>query len=187
MFGWFTGLTLLKKVLLIGGAMVAGSAISGVAPLPPEPSASLPQTAEETPQVQSDTVETKSITEEQVITFQSLTQNDPTLEKGKTLLAISGVNGVNTITYSVTYTNGVETNRQKVSELITKQPINQVTKVGTKVAPISPRCDSNYSGCVPIVSYDLDCPDIGFMVRVLGSDRHRFDRDGDGYGCESYQ
>jgi len=52
--------------------------------------------------------------------------------------------------------------------------------------PAEPNCDPNYSPCVPNVSYDLDCPDIGFSVSVLGSDPHGFDRDGDGYGCESY-
>jgi len=47
-------------------------------------------------------------------------------------------------------------------------------------------CDSNYSPCIPVSSTDLDCGDIGFSVRVLGSDSHRLDGDGDGYGCESY-
>lgn len=46
-------------------------------------------------------------------------------------------------------------------------------------------CDPNYSPCVPYVSYDLNCPDIGYMtVRVIGYDRHGFDRDRDGFGCE---
>lgn len=48
-------------------------------------------------------------------------------------------------------------------------------------------CDPNYAGgCVPIVSYDLDCADIGQSVTVVGYDVHGFDGDGDGYGCESY-
>ncbi len=47
-------------------------------------------------------------------------------------------------------------------------------------------CDPNYTPCVPNVSYDLDCGDIGHSVTVIGYDRHNFDRDGDGYGCESY-
>ncbi|HEX8182179.1 MAG TPA: hypothetical protein VF575_01100 [Candidatus Saccharimonadales bacterium] len=47
-------------------------------------------------------------------------------------------------------------------------------------------CDPNYTPCVPNVSYDLDCGDIGMSVSVIGSDTHRFDRDNDGYGCESY-
>jgi hypothetical protein len=48
-------------------------------------------------------------------------------------------------------------------------------------------CDPNYAGsCVPIVSYDLDCDDIGHRVTVVGVDIHHFDSDGDGIGCESY-
>ncbi|HLL81087.1 MAG TPA: hypothetical protein VK420_00495 [Longimicrobium sp.] len=33
---------------------------------------------------------------------------------------------------------------------------------------------------------DLDCPDVGHSVKVTGDDPHRLDRDGDGWGCESY-
>lgn len=33
---------------------------------------------------------------------------------------------------------------------------------------------------------DLDCADVGHTVKVTGSDPHRLDRDGDGWGCESY-
>jgi len=48
-------------------------------------------------------------------------------------------------------------------------------------------CDPNYDGaCVPIVSYDLDCPDVEGPVYVVGTDIHGFDRDGDGIGCEPY-
>jgi hypothetical protein len=50
----------------------------------------------------------------------------------------------------------------------------------------SSACDPNYSGaCVPIVTYDLDCPDIGQLVLVVGNDIHKFDRDRDGRACES--
>jgi len=48
-------------------------------------------------------------------------------------------------------------------------------------------CDPNYEGaCVPLVSYDLDCPDIEGPVYVVGTDIHGFDRDRDGIGCEPY-
>ena len=48
-------------------------------------------------------------------------------------------------------------------------------------------CDPNYAGaCVPVVAWDLDCPDIGNSIQVVGSDIHGFDADGDGSGCESY-
>lgn len=51
-------------------------------------------------------------------------------------------------------------------------------------------CDPGYAGgCVPPYPPDLDCADvkgrgIPTPVRVLGSDPHRLDGDGDGLGCE---
>jgi endonuclease YncB( thermonuclease family) len=45
-------------------------------------------------------------------------------------------------------------------------------------------CHPSYTPCVPDVPYDLDCPDIGFTVRVVGSDEYRLDGDADGVGCE---
>lgn len=62
----------------------------------------------------------------------------------------------------------------------------------TPTQPVSPvvgssGCDPNYAGaCVPIVSYDLNCSDIATKVQVVGDDPNGFDRDGDGFGCESY-
>lgn len=52
-------------------------------------------------------------------------------------------------------------------------------------APVA-QCDSNYSGvCVPLVSYDLDCKDIGAKrFQSTGSDPHGLDRDKDGLACE---
>jgi hypothetical protein len=35
------------------------------------------------------------------------------------------------------------------------------------------------------VPYDLDCDDIGITVQVVGVDRHGFDGDDDGVGCEA--
>lgn len=48
-----------------------------------------------------------------------------------------------------------------------------------------PGCDPNYTGaCVPVTDADLDCADISGPVTVVGTDRHRFDGNGDGQGCE---
>jgi endonuclease YncB( thermonuclease family) len=59
----------------------------------------------------------------------------------------------------------------------------------SRTAPTSGKCDPNYAGgCVPPYPPDLDCADIRAMgiapVRVIGSDPHRLDGDGDGLGCE---
>lgn len=64
-------------------------------------------------------------------------------------------------------------------------PKVDTTVVPTKVGENNAKCDPNYTPCIPRVSYDLDCKDVGVRVRVTGTDVHRLDRDGDGYGCES--
>ena len=48
-------------------------------------------------------------------------------------------------------------------------------------------CDPSYPDfCIPSPPPDLDCPDISHKnFKVVGSDPHGFDRDGDGIGCES--
>ncbi|MEW6582755.1 MAG: hypothetical protein AB1416_08345 [Actinomycetota bacterium] len=50
--------------------------------------------------------------------------------------------------------------------------------------PASSSCDPNYSGCVPRYPPDVDCSDIVGPVRVIGSDVHGLDRDGDGVACD---
>ncbi|MCQ3936830.1 MAG: nuclease [Chloroflexi bacterium] len=47
-------------------------------------------------------------------------------------------------------------------------------------------CHPSYPGvCIPPPPPDLDCPDIPYrQFQVLPPDPHRFDRDGDGIGCE---
>lgn len=50
------------------------------------------------------------------------------------------------------------------------------------------KCDPNYSGCIPIFPSDVDCSDIKRLglapVKVIGTDIHKLDRDGDGFGCD---
>ncbi|MEI7761473.1 MAG: thermonuclease family protein [Thermoleophilia bacterium] len=58
----------------------------------------------------------------------------------------------------------------------------------TNTPPPNGKCDPNYSGgCVPLYPPDVDCADIRALgiapVRVIGSDPHRLDGNGDGYGC----
>jgi hypothetical protein len=135
-------------------------------------------------------VEVRTVTETQSIPFTETTVNDPSLAKGKTEVRTQGVNGEKTLTYEVTYTNGVQTDKRLVREVVTKEPVQKVTAIGTKQA--APSCDPNYSGaCVPIAS-DVDCAGgsgngpayVQGPVRVVGTDIYDLDRDGDGWGCE---
>lgn len=100
----------------------------------------------------------------------------------------AGRDGVKTLTYEVTYTNGVQTGKKLVREVVTRNPVTQVILVGTKVTQ---RCDPNYSGCVPIAS-DVDCAGgsgngpayVDGPVDVIGNDIYDLDRDNDGVACE---
>jgi len=53
--------------------------------------------------------------------------------------------------------------------------------------PQQPSCDPSYPDvCIAPYPPDLDCGEISYKnFRVVGSDPHRFDGDGDGIGCES--
>ena len=67
-----------------------------------------------------------------VINFKTIEENDSTLDAGKTSIKQTGVNGQQTITYTVTYTDGRETSRVEVSRTTTRQPVDQIVLIGTK-------------------------------------------------------
>lgn len=75
---------------------------------------------------------TKTTTATEFIPYQTIRQNDPSLEKGKEVVAQLGQNGIKTITYEETYVNGKLSSKEQVASQITKQPVNQIIKVGTK-------------------------------------------------------
>ncbi|TAH31686.1 hypothetical protein EYC59_06485 [Candidatus Saccharibacteria bacterium] len=158
-------------------------------------------TQTERPKPKAPVVTTKEETETEPVPFASTTVNSAALAKGTTKVTTVGVDGVTTLTYKITYTDDKPTKKELVSKIITTPPINQVTTVGTYVAPAptpaptpvaSSSCDPNYSGaCVPIAS-DVDCAGgsgngpayVQGPVRVIGSDIYGLDRDHNGIGCE---
>ncbi len=75
---------------------------------------------------------TKKVFVNQAIPFSNINQNDPNLEKGKTIISQKGINGLKVIQYLIKYRDNVEISRQLISASITKQPVNQITKIGTK-------------------------------------------------------
>lgn len=130
--------------LLVLGVMSAVAMPTTNQPVEPESSPVVEQVETEVAEeALADVVEKKTVTEVIHVPFESITQNDASLVKGKTILAVAGVNGERTIAYEVTYTNGVETSRTQISDVVTKQPVTQVTKVGTYVAPAPAPTPSN--------------------------------------------
>ena len=97
---------------------------------------------EVTPEVPTTTVEKNEVTRIETSTeeipFETITQADTTLEKGKSRVLYAGQVGVRTIQTQVIVVNGVET-RKVLSSEVTKQPISQIIGVGAKEeAPVKP-------------------------------------------------
>lgn len=78
-------------------------------------------------------ITTKTTTSTQSIPYQTVYQNDSSLEKGKQVVAQNGQNGVKTITYKETYVNGNLSSKDVISSTVTKNTINKIIKIGTKV------------------------------------------------------
>lgn len=145
------------------------------------------------------TIETETVTEP--VSYQQVQQDDPNLDVGVVQVTTAGLTGVRTLTYQVTKKGTREIARELVSDTVTTAPVDEVTSVGTRVAPPAPvpfvdsgagACDPNYSGpCVPIAS-DVDCAGgsgngpayVEGPVWVVGSDIYDLDRDGDGVACD---
>jgi hypothetical protein len=131
--------------------------------------------------------------------FERTSIEDPNAPAGSTTITVIGTSGEVTRTYRITLTDGVETARKLVSEVVSIAPVAEVTSIGTYVAPPPPPpqpdtsgCDSNYAGaCVPIAS-DVDCAGgngngpayVDGPVSIVGWDIYDLDRDGDGIACD---
>ncbi|WP_231931129.1 G5 domain-containing protein [Micromonospora coriariae] len=154
-----------------------------------DPAASSPAPTTSTA-VAAPVVQVTTVTERATIRYGERTVKDSSLAVGKRVVRTKGVNGVKTLTYEVTTTDGVRTAKKLVRSVVTKQPVTQVVAVGTKKAPQA-NCDPNYSGCVPIAS-DVDCSGgsgngpayVSGPIRVIGDDIYDLDRDGDGTACD---
>lgn len=79
-------------------------------------------------------VEIKDEIKSETLNFEAQQQDDPTLTKGQTKTKQEGKVGTKETKYRVTFTDGKETAREKISETITVQPINKIILNGTKVA-----------------------------------------------------
>lgn len=126
----------------VAAPVIASSATAVAAPHPgsktarPEPPAPT-QTPTPTP-TPTPVVVTKLVAETSPVPFESTSVPSGSLAKGTSTISTAGVPGVRTKTFSVTYTDGVETGRVLRSDRVTTPPVTQVTTVGTYVAPPPP-------------------------------------------------
>jgi hypothetical protein len=175
-------------------AAAAGNAGDLAAPTSSAPSPSPSPSAVPSPSARpllerAPVVTKRTVSETRPIAFRTRTVEDPDLAKGTTRVRTKGVKGVRTLTFELTLTDGKQTARRLVSDVVTREPVTKVVVVGTKVE--SSRCDPNYSGCVPVAS-DVDCAGgsgngpayVDGPVDVIGQDIYGLDSDDDGVGCE---
>lgn len=193
---WFKNLSRIAQVSVVSSLAVGSMFITSAMSQPPATTTNKEVPAEVRVEAKKEPVVTTEVeTETRPIEFSKKTIEDGAIAKGTTTIRTAGVAGVKTLTHTLTLTDGVETDR-KTTEAITTEPIEEVTIVGTYVAPVSvPKvsssCDPNYSGCVPIAS-DVDCsggsgngPAYAYgPINVIGVDIYDLDRDGNGLACE---
>jgi hypothetical protein len=86
-----------------------------------------------------------TITKTQSIPFNTTTIQDGSLLQGTTKITTAGMDGVETLTYKDTYTDGKLTAEQQVGQATTTAPVSQVTSIGTYVAP-APAAPSTSTG-----------------------------------------
>jgi hypothetical protein len=159
-----------------------------VASPPAVPPSSAPPATPSLSPSPSPAVEVRTETATETIPHGTRTVQDSSLAEGKRVVRTRGVDGVRTLTYQVTVTDGVQTGRKLVRSAVTRKPVTEVVAIGTKPAR---RCDPNYTGCVPIAS-DVDCGGgsgngpayLYGVVEVIGDDIYDLDRDNDGLACE---
>lgn len=209
---WFVGLDRANRIAvtivaaIVGIPMLVVCAVGPTSPLSLIPTTdrtsveAAPPSATPTPEPEP-VVTTEEVVITHVVPFAQVSVDDGSLASGTTAVTTVGVTGSREEKWVVTYTDGVETGRVLRSDTVVIAPIDEVTSVGTYVAPPPPApvpfvqsstCDPNYSGaCVPIDS-DVDCAGgsgngpsyVRGPVTVIGSDIYDLDRDGDGVACE---
>ncbi|WP_423860043.1 septal ring lytic transglycosylase RlpA family protein [Arachnia propionica] len=79
-------------------------------------------------------VEKRATTKEEAVPFEKKEEKSDELEEGKTKVTTEGVNGVKTQNFVEVYHNGTLVSSELQNEQVTKEPVTQVTKVGTKKA-----------------------------------------------------
>lgn len=82
-------------------------------------------------------VEIKEETVKEEVDFETKTEESADLYKGDSKVKVEGAKGEKDVTYKVTYVEGVEEGKEKLSENVTKEPVARVLIEGTKARPAS--------------------------------------------------
>ncbi len=97
--------------------------------------------------VQVQRVVVKDVTDVVAVDFATQTRKTSSLYTGQRHTVRAGVAGERTVVSRVTTVDGVEESRTKLSEKVTKAPVDAIVEVGTKARPV-PSVSSSVSGGV---------------------------------------
>ncbi len=135
--GWFEKLSIGKKVVYSAIALVTATSIAGAtshhSPQKDITNYTQPIT-QAAPHAPLPKLEVKTVTEKQVVGFETKTINDENLFQGETAVRQEGQLGEKVLEYEIKYSDGTETSRRLLSENIAIQPIAKIIANGTKAA-----------------------------------------------------
>lgn len=99
-------------------------------------------------------VTTEPLTEDVVDSHGTVEVESSSLYKGEEKVTTAGVDGLSTVTYLVTYVDGVETGRTELAAAVTQQRVDEVITIGTadRPAPAASSGGSAPAGNGPVMT-----------------------------------
>ena len=129
----------------------------------------------------------KEVQETEIIPFSKENRDDSSRNAGTSVVTTSGVDGLKTKTFKVTLTEGTETNKELLNEVVTTEPVAEVTSVGTYVAPVKATTSQQSESASNVYYKNCTAARAAGAAPVYrgqpGYGSH-LDRDNDGVGCE---
>lgn len=91
-------------------------------------------------------VELKTVTENESIAYDTITQADDSEDRGTQTVVTEGVNGEDKVSYEIKYVNGEETEKTEISRVTVKEAVDKVVKVGTNEPDVEPNGVTTQNG-----------------------------------------
>ena len=102
-----------------------------------------------------DVVTTQEISEESEIPYGTQTQQNANLAKGVKNTVRPGVKGKKKVTYTITLTDGVQTNKQVKNTEILQAAVDEIIEIGTKEEPVVPERTRRENVRTETVAFDI--------------------------------
>lgn len=209
---WFAGLSRMVQMVVILFGLIAVSALSENATTVEHAASAGRTSGSSLVAIDVPSIHTEEAVQENDLPFERTQVESDEYDLGERVVTTEGQPGVEEQRFLVTYIDGEEVQRTLVETATVREPVDEVTTIGTYEPPVAPApfaaappansaeggsgCHGSYSGaCVPIAS-DVDCAGgsgngpayVNGPVYIDGDDPYDLDRDrdGDGVACEPW-